>query len=174
MDDIDSAILGHLQRDARLTNRELARLVGIAPSTCLERVRGLRSRGVITGYHAAVEPRAVGRSLQALVFVRLRPLSREVISGFEAYLSRQPEVVSVFVVSGDDDVVAHVAAPNIERLHDFLMDRISTRREVVTFRSSMIYRQHSTHVMAPLGGDGAAGGGANGGLNGGLNGGGEG
>ncbi len=45
MDSIDSAVLGHLQRDARLTNRELARKVGIAPSTCLERVRSLRARG---------------------------------------------------------------------------------------------------------------------------------
>jgi DNA-binding Lrp family transcriptional regulator len=152
MDDTDSAILGHLQRDARLTNRELARLVGIAPSTCLERVRALRSRGVITGYHAAIEPRALGRALQALVFARLRPLSREVITGFESYLSRLPEVVSVFVVSGDDDFVVHVAVPDIERLHAFLMDRFSARREVVDFHSSVIYRRTSTRVLAPLNG----------------------
>ncbi len=150
MDDIDSAILAHLQRDARLTNRELARLVGVAPSTCLERVRGLRTRGVITGYHAAVEPRALGRSLQALVFARLRPLSREVISGFQTYLSQLPEVISVFVVSGDDDFVVHVAVPDIERLHAFLMDRFSARREVVGFRSSVIYLQTGTRVMTPL------------------------
>jgi len=150
MDDIDSAILGHLQRDGRLTNRELARLVGIAPSTCLERVRALRSRGVITGYHAAVQPRALGRSLQALVFARLRPLSRDVISGFEAYLAQLPEVVSVFVVSGDDDFIVHVAVPDIERLHAFLMDRFSARREVVSFRSSVIYQQTSARVLTPL------------------------
>ncbi|GAB2930804.1 Lrp/AsnC family transcriptional regulator [Streptomyces mayteni] len=151
MDDIDSAILTHLQRDGRLTNRELARLVGVAPSTCLERVRALRSRGVITGYHAAVEPRALGRSLQALVFARLRPLSREVITGFESYLSRLPEVLSVYVVSGDDDFVVHVAVPDIEHLHAFLMDRFSARREVVGFRSSMIYRETAgTGVLAPL------------------------
>ncbi|MER6010520.1 Lrp/AsnC family transcriptional regulator [Streptomyces bluensis] len=152
MDDIDSAILSHLQRDGRLTNRELARLVGIAPSTCLERVRALRARGVITGYHAAVQPRMLGRSLQALVFARLRPLSREVISGFEAYLAQLPEVVSVFVVSGDDDVVVHVAVPDIEQLHAFLMDRVSARREVVSFRSSVIYQQTSTRVLAPWNG----------------------
>lgn len=150
MDDIDSAILTHLQRDGRLTNRELARLVGVAPSTCLERVRNLRARGVITGFHAAVDPRALGRSLQALVFVRLRPLSREVITGFEAYLERQEEVMAVYVVSGDADVVIHVSAPEIERLHAFLMDRLSTRREVVTFHSSVIYRQRSTRVLPPL------------------------
>ncbi|MFF4520084.1 Lrp/AsnC family transcriptional regulator [Streptomyces bluensis] len=152
MDDIDSAILSHLQRDGRLTNRELARLVGVAPSTCLERVRALRARGVITGYHAAVQPRMLGRSLQALVFARLRPLSREVISGFEAYLAQLPEVVSVFVVSGDDDVVVHVAVPDIEQLHAFLMDRVSARREVVSFRSSVIYQQTGTRVLTPVNG----------------------
>jgi DNA-binding Lrp family transcriptional regulator len=151
MDDIDSAILEHLQRDARLTNRELARLVGVAPSTCLERVRALRARGVITGYHAAVEPRALGRSLQALVFIQMRPLSREVITGLEAYLVRLPEVVSVFVVSGDDDIAVHVAVPDIERLHAFLMDRLSARREVVTFRSSVIYRQTENRVLGLIG-----------------------
>jgi DNA-binding Lrp family transcriptional regulator len=150
VDDIDSAILAHLQRDARLTNREVARLVGVAPSTCLERVRGLRSRGVITGYHAAVDPRALGRSLQALVFARLRPLSREVITGFQTYLTRLPEVMSVFVVSGDDDFVVHVAVPDIERLHAFLMDRFSARREVVGFRSSVIYLQTGAGPLAPL------------------------
>ncbi|WP_189220297.1 MULTISPECIES: Lrp/AsnC family transcriptional regulator [Streptomyces] len=150
MDGIDSEILGHLQRDARLTNRELARLVGIAPSTCLERVRALRSRGVITGYHAAVQPRALGRALQALVFARLRPLSRDVIASFEAYLAQLPEVVSVFVVSGDDDFVVHVAVPDIEHLHAFLMDRFSARREVVSFRSSVIYQQTSTRVLTSM------------------------
>lgn len=149
MDDIDSAILAYLQRDARLTNRELARLVGVAPSTCLERVRALRARGVITGYHAAVDPRALGRNLQALVFARLRPLSREVITGFQDYLSQLTEVLSVFVVSGDDDIVIHVAVRDIERLHAFLMDRVSARREVMTFRSSVIYQQTATHVLTP-------------------------
>ncbi|KAB8167780.1 winged helix-turn-helix transcriptional regulator [Streptomyces sp. 3MP-14] len=150
MDDIDSALLGHLQRDARLTNRELARLVGIAPSTCLERVRNLRARGVITGYHAAVDPRALGRSLQALIFARLRPLSREVITSFQSYLSGLPEVRSVLVVSGDEDFVIHVAVPTIEHLHAFLMDRVSARREVVNFRSSVIYQQTVTHVLTPI------------------------
>ena len=146
MDDTDSAILAYLQRDARLTNRELARLVGVAPSTCLERVRALRARGVITGYHAAVDPRALGRNLQALVFARLRPLSREVITGFQDYLSQLTEVLSVF---GDDDIVIHVAVRDIERLHAFLMDRVSARREVMTFRSSVIYQQTATHVLTP-------------------------
>jgi len=66
VDELDAAIIRHLQRDARQTNRELARAVGIAPSTCLERVRLLRARGVITGYHAEISLAALNRTVQAL------------------------------------------------------------------------------------------------------------
>jgi len=77
MDALDRAILRRLQQDGRQTNRDLAEAVGIAPSTALERTRALRARGVITGVHAAVDPVALGRSVQALVGVRIRPQSRE-------------------------------------------------------------------------------------------------
>lgn len=100
MDELDSAIVEHLQRDARQTNRDLARKLGIAPSTCLERVRALRNRGVITGYHAAVDLRALNRPVQALLSVQVRPLSREVVEGFKQYAAGLPEVLSVFVVAG--------------------------------------------------------------------------
>ena len=56
------------------------------------------------------------------------------------------------MVSGDDDFVVHVAVPDIERLHAFLMDRFSARREVVSFRSSVIYQQTNVRVMTPLDG----------------------
>ena len=67
MDALDRAILRRLQQDGRQTNRDLAEAVGIAPSTALERTRALRARGVITGVHAAADPVALGRSVQALV-----------------------------------------------------------------------------------------------------------
>jgi len=79
VDALDRAILRRLQQDGRQTNRDLAEAVGIAPSTALERTRALRARAVITGVHAAVDPVALGRSVQALVGVRIRPQSRETI-----------------------------------------------------------------------------------------------
>ncbi|MGW0733236.1 Lrp/AsnC family transcriptional regulator [Streptomyces sp. NPDC002851] len=151
MDELDSAILEHLQRDARITNRELARTLGIAPSTCLERVRVLRNRGVITGYHASVDLRALNRHVQALLSIQVRPLSREVIEGFKRYVSQLPEVLSVFVVAGSDDFLVHVAVPDVDQLHALLMDRFSERREIVNFRSSVIYQHHSSPVVGPLG-----------------------
>ncbi|MDQ8706173.1 Lrp/AsnC family transcriptional regulator [Streptomyces sp. LHD-70] len=149
MDELDSQILDHLQRDARITNRELARILGIAPSTCLERVRALRNRGVITGYHAAVDLKALNRPVQALLSLQVRPLSREVIEGFKAYVTTLPEVLSVFVVAGGDDFLVHVAVPDVDQLRSFLMDRFSQRREVVNFRSSVIYQHVNTPVITP-------------------------
>ncbi|MGH2885157.1 MAG: Lrp/AsnC family transcriptional regulator, partial [Solirubrobacteraceae bacterium] len=71
VDAIDHAMLELLARDARITNQRLAQRVGIAPSTALARLRSLRERGVIRGFHAEVDLAALGRPLQALIAVRL-------------------------------------------------------------------------------------------------------
>ncbi|XVU27222.1 Lrp/AsnC family transcriptional regulator [Actinoplanes sp. CA-054009] len=150
MDDIDSAIVRELQRNARLTNRDLARLVGVAPSTCLERVRLLRDRGVLTGYHAEVDLGALNRHVQAFLHLQVRPMSRDVIEGVKAYVTELPEVLSVFVVAGGDDLLVHVAVPSVDALHSFLMDKFSQRREIVGFRSSVIYQHTRNRVLGPL------------------------
>src|SRR5215469_18814461 len=72
LDEIDLTIIRELARDARLPNNMLAARAGIAPSTCLGRVRALRERGVIRGYHADVDQAALGRPLQAMIAVRLQ------------------------------------------------------------------------------------------------------
>jgi DNA-binding Lrp family transcriptional regulator len=150
VDELDSAIIDHLQSDARQTNRELARRLGVAPSTALERVRLLRQRGVIRGYRAEINLPALNRSVQAFVAARVRPLSRTVIESFQTALVELPEVLAVFVVSGDDDFLIHVAVQDLEHLHAFLIDRLSQRREVVSFRSSVIYQSVVNTVLTRL------------------------
>lgn len=150
VDDIDSAIIQHLQTNARQTNRDLARSIGIAPSTCLERVRLLRDRGVIAGYHAEISLAALNRHVQAFLHVQVRPLSRTAIEGFKTYVTALPEVLSVFVVAGGDDFLVHVAVPSVDSLHSFLMDKLSQRREIVGFRSSVIYQHAHNRVIEPL------------------------
>jgi DNA-binding Lrp family transcriptional regulator len=150
VDELDTAIARHLQANARQTNRELARAVGIAPSTCLERVRALRERGVIAGYHADISLAALNRGVQALLHVQVRPLSRTVIDSFKKYAMGLPEVLSVFVVAGGDDFLVHVAVPDVDGLHAFLMDKFSGRREIVGFRSSVIYQHARKHLIEPL------------------------
>lgn len=150
MDELDTAILRHLQEDARQSNRAIAEKVGIAPSTCLERIRLLRRRGVIRGYRAQVDLPALGRRVQAMVSVQVRPLNREVVAGFEHSVSRLPEVLSVYTMAGSDDFLVHVTAQDVEHLHAFLLERFTERREIVGFRTSMIFQHLTNPVLEPL------------------------
>jgi len=145
-----SAIVALLQEDARQSNRDIARKVGIAPSTCLERIRLLRERGVIRGYHADIDLAALGRGVQAMVSAQVRPLSRVVIDAFQRTLADLPEVMSVFVTAGSDDFLVHVSVRDIDHLHSFLADRLAVRKEVVGFRTSIIFRHHHRTVLEPL------------------------
>ncbi|GAA2630748.1 Lrp/AsnC family transcriptional regulator [Actinomadura fulvescens] len=155
MDELDSEIVRLLQTDARQSNRELARRLGIAPSTCLERVRSLTRRGVIRGYHADIDLAALNRGVQALVSIQVRPLNRSVINTFKEFASGLPEVISVFVVAGGDDFLLHVGVRDLDHLHSFLLDRLSKRKEIAGFRTSVIFQQVRNPALSRL--DDAAG-----------------
>jgi DNA-binding Lrp family transcriptional regulator len=149
-DEVDRALLTLLQKDARRTNKELSEAVGVAQSTCLERIRNLRARGVITGYRAEVDPAAVGRSIRALISVRLRPKTTASVRAFQHDILAQPETLSVFTVSGADDFVVEVAVPDVMHLRDFILDRITSRKDVVDARTSIVYEQVRAPVIEPL------------------------
>ena len=108
LDELDTALLRELQRDARRTNRDLATAVGVAPTTALDRTRSLRQRGVIRGALLDVDLAAIGRPVQALIAVRIRPPSRRNIEAFRDWAARLPDTVGVFVVSGSEDFLLDV------------------------------------------------------------------
>jgi DNA-binding Lrp family transcriptional regulator len=145
LDELDQALLRELQRDGRRTNRELAAATGVSPSTSLERVRSLRERGVIRGYLLDVDLAEIGRPVQALIAVRVRPPSRQVIEAFREWAARLPETLGVFVVSGGEDFLIHVAVPDNDSLYAFVIDRLTQRREVADVRTSVVYE----HIRGP-------------------------
>lgn len=145
LDRTDRALLELLQNDARMTNKELAARVGIAPSTCLERVRALATRGVVRGYHADVDLEALGRGLEAIVAVRVRPHSRRHVEAFRAATLEMPEVIEAFHVTGADDFLLHVAVADTDALRDFVLDRLTMRPEVAHVESRIVY-EHMRRV----------------------------
>ena len=149
MDELDSALLAALQADGRRTNRELAAQLGVAPSTSLERVRALRRRGVVTGVHAAVDLAAIGRPVQAMVTVRLRPQSRSVMHGFRDFVAALPQTVQVFITTGAEDVLIHVAVASTEALQDFVLDALTQRKEVAGVRTEVVFDHVRRHVIEP-------------------------
>lgn len=150
MDELDTALLRELQHDVRRTNRDLAEAVGVSPSTALERVRALRRRGVIRGASLDLDLGAVGRPVQALIAVRVRPPTRQLIEGFRDWVSGLPETVGVFVVSGSEDFLVHIAVADTDGLYSFVIDRLTQRREVADVRTSVVYEHLRTRVVEPL------------------------
>jgi DNA-binding Lrp family transcriptional regulator len=150
MDELDSALVRLLQEDGRRTNRDLARELGIAPSTCLERVRQLRESGTLTGFRAEVDLPSVGRGLQAMIAVRIRPPTRASIDQFKSFVLRMPEVIAVFVLTGPEDFLLHVAVRDIEHLNAVVLDKLTERPELADVRTSVIYGHFSKKVIEPL------------------------
>ena len=150
-DRLDLALLRELQRDARQTNRELARATHVVPSTSLQRVRTLLDRGVLTGFHAAVDLRTIGRGVQALVFVKIRPPSRRVIDQFRVWIMQLPEVLGVFVTSGDHDFVIHIAVGDTGDLYGFVLDHLTQRPEIADVYTSVVFEHARNTVVEPAG-----------------------
>ena len=138
LDDVDRALLRHLAADARTTNAALAEAVGIAPSTCLSRVRSLRERGVIRGYHADVDAAAVGLPLQAMISVRLQSDARGRLGEFLGLVRRLPAVRDVYFVAGADDYLLHVATAGSGALRD-LVATLNGHRDVAGTVTSLIF-----------------------------------
>ena len=139
LDRIDAQIIRALENDARRSNKELAAEVGLAPSSCLERVRRLIEKKVLKSFHAEVDRRALGASIEAMVTLRLRRHSRRRYQALRAHILSRPEVLSVFHVSGRDDFLVHVAVRDTGHLHDLCIDHFSSRDEVGTMETSLIF-----------------------------------
>jgi len=147
LDGIDYRILDALQTDARLSNKELAASVGLAPSTCLERVRRLRDAEVLQGFHASVDPSALNIGLEAMIAVQLRQHSRDLVESFQAHIMSLPEVTAVYHVAGTHDYMVHVVVRNADHLRDLALDSFTTRPEVDHIQTSLIFESKRKPVL---------------------------
>ena len=143
LDEVDHTILRALAADARIPNNRLAAQAGVAPSTCLMRVRRLQDAGVIRGFHADLAPEALGRPLQAIVSVRLQPNARPRIGSFAQRFATLPGVLNVFFLAGVNDFQIHLAARSADDLRDFVVKNLSASRDVAATETNLIF-EHIT------------------------------
>ena len=146
IDAVDRQIIEQLQLNGRMTNAELAERVGIAPSTCVARVRSLVSRGIITGFSASVDPAVMGMTLQVLVSVTIRSGARQRISEFSEELRALPEVLQLFFLGGVEDFIIHLAARDSDHVRDFVMEHLSAHPAVSSTRTSIVFSHHQNPV----------------------------
>lgn len=150
LDRSDIQILDALQSNARQTNRAIAEEVGLAQSTTLDRIRSLEERGVVTGYHAGIDLTALGRPIQAIVTLRLRPKTGSVIDRAIEQLMAVPETLGVFLVTGIDDLIVHLSVSDTDSLRHLVLDRISSIEGVVGDRTSLVFEHKQKRVVEVL------------------------
>lgn len=149
LDSVDQSLLAQLTKDARTTNAQLAAGAGVAPSTAHARLRMLESRGIVRGYYASIDQTRLGRGLQAMIGVTLRPGSRrESIERFAAEIGVLPQVIELFFLSGSDDFQIHVAVADSSELREFVVQHLSAQQTVASTRTSVIFAYQRNAVAA--------------------------
>mgnify|MGYP002777805490 CR=1 FL=1 len=142
LDAIDRRLLLLLQQDGRRSNKELAGLVGLAPSSCHARLERLAREGHLRGVHAEVRARSLGVGLETLVQVRLADHGEKHGRPVIEFLRGLPEVLDLYLVAGQVDLVVHVAVRDTDHLRAVVFDRIGARPEVADVNTALIYEHH--------------------------------
>lgn len=142
LDELDRRLLALLSENSRRTNNSLAEELGIAASTCLARLNTLRDSGVISRFTIEVDPQVLGRELEALIFVKIRPGARHLMSTFASEMRAKPGVRQLFFLGGADDFVLHVAVRNSADVRQFVLDNLSANPAVATTQTSLVF-EHS-------------------------------
>jgi DNA-binding Lrp family transcriptional regulator len=147
LDRIDYQIVRLLRNNARLSNKQLAEKVGIAPSTCLVRTRMLQQSGTLTGFKAEVNPAALGVGLQAMISVRLKRHYKPDVEAFREHALALPEVVRFYHVAGPIDFMVHVWTKDSEHLRDLAMTAFTSREEVSHIETELIFEHVSCREL---------------------------
>jgi DNA-binding Lrp family transcriptional regulator len=141
MDAVDRKILAELQNDGRLTVTDLAARVGLSISPCHRRLRELERAGVIRGYRAIVDPKAVGLTFEALLFVTMRQEDRDTLLGFEAALAAIPNVVQAQRLFGDPDYLLRIVTADLAAYQQLEDDTLAALPGVQRLTSTLVMKQ---------------------------------
>ena len=146
IDGIDRKILNILQTDARVSNVDLARQVGLAPSAVLERVRKLEERGIIHNYVTELNPAQLGFNLTAFVFVRTQSCRT-----IDQVLAAIPEVLEVHDVAGEDCYLLKVRTKDTEELGKLLREKLKPIPEIISTRTTVVLQTVKETIALPVG-----------------------
>lgn len=139
LDRTDIEIIRLLQKHVRISNKAIAASVGIAPSTCHERLKRLWSAGVIKGAHLDLDLRAFGYQLEALFLIELAKHERETVDSLFERIATITEVRAAYLITGRYDLVVHVVARDMQHLKDQAFDNFTSHPAVTRIETSIVY-----------------------------------
>jgi DNA-binding Lrp family transcriptional regulator len=150
LDLIDRKILAELQADGRMTNVVLSRRVGISAPPCLRRVRALEERGLIEGYHARLNARALDYEVTVFAMVSLRRQAGAELEEFEARCRDWPLVRECHMLNGEIDFLLKCVAPNLLSFQSFLTDELTALPNVSNVKTSLVIRSSKDEPGVPF------------------------
>jgi len=149
IDNIDIKILSLLQKNARISNAEIARQLKMAPSGILERIRKLRERGIIQGYVTRLNPKTINMDLLAYVFIKTNE-KREKWDVAEM-VAQIPEVLEIHDIAGEDCYLVKLRTKNTEALYELLRTKFGSIPSIASTRTTIVLRTIKETTMLPLG-----------------------
>ena len=150
LDNLDRKILRDLQANGRITNVELARRVGISAPPCLRRVRALEEAGYIRGYHADLEPRALGYNVTVFAQVGLHSQSEPDLVAFESLINSWPEVRDCHMLAGETDFLLKIVAQDWETYQKFVTQKLTAAPNVANVKSALTIRASKQEAGVPV------------------------
>jgi DNA-binding Lrp family transcriptional regulator len=150
LDTIDLRILDELQRDASLSNVELARRIHLSASPCLARVKALEAAGIITRYVALADAAALGLGLNVFISISLKSQDRQALADFERRIAEHDEVMECYLMTGNEDYLIRVAVVDIAALEHFILEHLTSIPGIDKIRSSFALKQVSYKTALPL------------------------
>ena len=150
LDRIDVAILDLLQKNARITNAELARAVNLSTTPCFNRVRNIEKLGLINQQVTLLNPELLGLHLNVFVSVSLERQVECALRTFEEEISSRPEVMECYLMTGDADYLLRVVVPSTKALEHFILERLTKIKGVSNIRSSFSLKQVRYKTALPL------------------------
>lgn len=150
LDRLDRRILGELQADARLTNQELARRVGLSPAPCWRRLRRLEHEGFIGAYATLLDAGAIGLPILAYALVSLENHHPESVRQFDRFVSERPEVLECHSMSGANDYLLRIVAASMESYERFLSTQLLQLQAVRSVNTSFVLRTKKFTTRLPV------------------------
>lgn len=154
LDRIDIAILQQLQKDARITNAELARAVNLSSTPCFNRVRTLERLGLFRQQVTLLDAEALGLHLNVFIQVSLEKQVEDALNRFEEAIAERPEVMECYLMTGDADYLLRVVMPDMQSLEHFIVHWLTKIPGVSNIRSGFALKQvrYKTALPLPAGG----------------------
>ena len=150
LDDVDRQILHDLQNDGRMTNVELARRAGVSAPPCLRRVRVLEEAKIVRGYHADIDPLALGFGVTVFASVSLKSQADADLRAFQDLLQSWPMVRECHMLTGETDFLLKVVAHDWDSYEKFLTSQLTAAPNVATVKSALTIRTTKMQPGVPI------------------------